>query len=150
MAYPSLLGNVQRPPRIYWLSVAIIFLGLIAGLPSRAMAPRHFHTGQTQRGVASWYGTEQGHHTASGERFDPDALTAAHRYLPFNTIIRVTNQLNGKSVELRVNDRGPFRHGRVLDVTSAAADVLDMKRAGAVPVVIEVLELGAPTHANNG
>jgi len=57
----------------------------------------------------------------------------------------VTNNLNGKSVELRINDRGPWRHGRILDVTSAAADLLQMKRAGTVPVTIEVLKLGPPS-----
>jgi len=113
------------------------------------MAPRRFHDGETQKGRASWYGADQGCHTASGERFDPDALTAAHRYLPFNTIIRVTNQLNGRKVELRINDRGPFAHGRILDVSEAAADILDMKRDGTVPVVIEVVALGTPTHANH-
>ncbi len=100
--------------------------------------------------MASWYGAEQGRSTASGERFDFHALTAAHRHLPFGTIIRVTNTLNGRSVDLRINDRGPWRHNRILDVTDAAADVLQMKQAGTVPVVIEVLKLGPPSKHAHG
>ena len=109
------------------------------------------HPGETETGQASWYGADQGRQTASGERFDPDALTAAHRHLPFGTVVRVTNQLNGKSVDVRINDRGPWRHGRILDLSSAAADILDMKRAGTVPVTLLVLKLGMPSqHANGG
>jgi rare lipoprotein A (peptidoglycan hydrolase) len=110
--------------------------------PVNAMAPTRHHPGETESGLASWYGLEQGHHTASGERFNPQALTAAHRHLPFGTIVRVTNQLNGRSVELRINDRGPWRHGRIIDVTSAAADILEMKRRGTVPVTVEIIKLG--------
>ncbi len=107
------------------------------------------HPGETQRGIASWYGADQGRHTASGERFDPDALTAAHRHLPFGTVVRVTNELNGKSVDVRINDRGPWRHGRIIDVTDAAANVLDMKKQGTVPVTLLVLKLGPPSkHAH--
>ena len=102
------------------------------------------------RGLASWYGAGQGRHTASGERFNPQALTAAHRRLPFGTIIRVTNTLNGRSVELRINDRGPWVHGRILDVTDAAADVLQMKQQGTVPVLLEVLALGPPSKHAHG
>jgi rare lipoprotein A (peptidoglycan hydrolase) len=119
--------------------------------PGFASGPRRMHPGETETGLASWYGADQGHHTASGERFDQDAMTAAHRHLPFGTIVRVTNQLNGKSVDLRINDRGPWRHGRIIDVSSAAADVLDMKKQGTVPVTLLVLKLGLPTkHANSG
>ncbi|HEY0192894.1 MAG TPA: septal ring lytic transglycosylase RlpA family protein, partial [Kofleriaceae bacterium] len=63
---------------------------------------------QNQRGMATYYGDEQGHQTASGERFDKRGLTAAHRSLPFGTRVRVTNQRNGRSVVVRINDRGPF------------------------------------------
>jgi rare lipoprotein A len=110
------------------------------------MAPTRQHPGDTESGVASWYGAEQGHHTASGERFNPQALTAAHRHLPFGSVVRVTNQLNGRSVELRINDRGPWRHGRIIDVTSAAADILEMKKQGTVPVTIEIIKLGLGRH----
>jgi rare lipoprotein A (peptidoglycan hydrolase) len=132
--------------RFLVLSCAI---AVLVPLPAGAFAPTRAHEGDTQSGMASWYGSEQGRYTASGERFNPHALTAAHRHLPFDTIIRVTNNLNGRSVELRINDRGPWIHGRLLDVTDAAADVLDMKRLGTVPVTIEILKLGPPSrHAH--
>jgi rare lipoprotein A len=143
-----LLRIVQSGPRAFFLLIGML-VGLASVSPMHGMGPRRFHAGEIQTGTASWYGAEQGRHTASGERFDPQALTAAHRYLPFNSIIRVTNENNGNTVELRINDRGPFRGGRILDVSEAAADILDMKRAGTVPVLIEVIELGPPTHAHH-
>jgi rare lipoprotein A len=127
--------------------------GLILSLsPASAFGPKRYHEGETQRGLASWYGPEQqGHLTASGERFDEHEFTAAHRHLPFGTIVRVTNRLNGASVDVRINDRGPFGDGdRIIDVSSAAADVLQMKGAGLVPVEIEVIRLGSPERANQG
>lgn len=132
------------------LGWAFLALFIASSAPSHGMGPRRFHAGETQTGLASWYGSEQGRHTASGEVLDRHALTAAHRYLPFNTIIRVTNQENGKTVELRINDRGPYRGGRILDVSEAAANILDMKRAGTVPVLIEVMELGMPRPHHHG
>lgn len=144
-----LLRIVQRKGPRAFAFLILVLLGLDFVSPAYGMGPRRFHAGETQRGTASWYGVEQGRHTASGERFDPQALTAAHRYLPFNSIIRVTNKNNGKTVELRINDRGPFRGGRILDVSEAAADILDMKRAGTVPVLIEVIELGPPAHVHH-
>ncbi len=98
-----------------------------------------------QSGLASWYGAEQGRHTASGERFNPHLLTAAHRHLPFGTVVRVTNCVNGCCVDVRINDRGPWGDGdRIIDLSSAAAEVLQMKRSGVVPVEVEVIELPPP------
>ncbi len=92
-------------------------------------------------GRASWYGNEfHGRPTASGARFDAQALTAAHRTLPFGTKIRVTNLSNGQNVVVKVNDRGPFSPGRILDVSRAAAQVLGMIRSGTANVKIEVLK----------
>jgi rare lipoprotein A len=94
-----------------------------------------------QRGLASWYGREeQGRTTASGERFNRNDYTAASRRLPINSIVRVTNENNGRSVRVRINDRGPFVHGRILDLSEAAADTLDMKKTGTAPVKIELIE----------
>ncbi len=91
-----------------------------------------------QRGYASWYGEAQ--MTASGERFDPDAMTAAHRTLPLGTRVRVTNETNGRSVEVSINDRGPFgKAGRIIDLSEAAGRALHMIDAGVVPVTIEVV-----------
>lgn len=92
-------------------------------------------------GEASWYGPGfAGRPTASGERFNPNDLTAAHRTLPFGTNVRVTNAANGAQVTVRINDRGPFHARRVLDVSSAAADRLGMKASGTVWVHGEILE----------
>lgn len=94
-----------------------------------------------QIGLASWYGPELDHHrTASGERFNMNELTAAHRSLPLDTVVRVTNLRNGESVSVRINDRGPFAPGRVIDLSRAAAVLIDMKRDGVVPVRIEVFD----------
>ncbi len=99
-------------------------------------------TGAVQRGKATWYGGRfHGGPTASGERFDKNALTAAHRTLPFGSIVRVTNLKNGRSVKVRINDRGPFGKGRIIDVSEAAARKLRMIRAGVVPVEVEVVRL---------
>ncbi len=89
-------------------------------------------------GVASYY--SEGHATASGERFDPRQMTAAHRSLPFGTKLRVTNVKSGHSVVVRVNDRGPFVHGRVVDVSYAAAREIDLVGAGTAKVKVEVLD----------
>lgn len=89
-------------------------------------------------GIASYYW--QGNQTASGEPFDKSALTAAHRTLPFNTRVKVTNLRNNRSTIVRINDRGPFLPGRVIDLSDAAAAELDMRHLGLVQVVLEVLE----------
>jgi len=91
-------------------------------------------------GVASWYGREfAGRRTASGERFDPAGYTAAHRTLPFGSRVRVTNAA-GKSVVVRINDRGPFHGGRVIDLSQAAAADLGIVRAGSGRVELAVLD----------
>lgn len=94
-------------------------------------------------GLASYYSDKfHGRRTASGERYNRDALTAVHKYLPFGTLLRVTNLDNNRSVEVRVNDRGPLRKGRVLDLSRRAANELHLLRAGLAPVRYEILELG--------
>jgi rare lipoprotein A len=96
-----------------------------------------------QLGKASWYGARhQGRPTASGEPFDQHALTAAHRTLPFGSLVRVTNRANGRSVVVRINDRGPHGRGLIIDVSYAAAERLDMLRAGVVPCELEVVRRG--------
>jgi rare lipoprotein A len=91
-------------------------------------------------GVASFYGSElAGNRTANGERFNPNALTAAHRSLPMGTKVRVTNKANGKSVIVRINDRGPFAKKRILDVSKAAAQQISMVRSGTARVAIDII-----------
>ena len=92
------------------------------------------------RGRASWYGPRfHGRRTASGERFNAGAYTAAHRSLPFGTKVRVTNLRNGRAVVVRINDRGPYAGGRVIDLSKAAAQAIGMIRSGTAPVRIEIL-----------
>jgi peptidoglycan lytic transglycosylase len=98
-----------------------------------------------QVGMASWYGDRFKHKpTASGEPFDPKALTAAHRSLPLATIARVTNLNNGRRILVRINDRGPYAGGRVLDLSRAAAKELGMKEDGVARVRIEVFAADQP------
>jgi rare lipoprotein A len=93
-----------------------------------------------QVGYASWYGTpHSGHRTASGEPYDPQLLTAAHPSLPLHSTVRVTNLANGLSVDVRVNDRGPFRSRRVIDLSQRAAETIGLKRRGVAKVKVEPL-----------
>lgn len=91
-------------------------------------------------GVASWYGEEfNGRLTASGEVYDMYAMTAAHRTLPLGTIVRVTNEDNGKTVEVKVNDRGPFVKDRIIDLSKSACRALDMMQNGTAHVKLDVV-----------
>lgn len=94
-------------------------------------------------GKASWYGPGfQGRQTANGETFDTRQFTAAHKTMPFGTMIRVVDPATEKSVVVRINDRGPFSPGRVIDLSEAAAEDLDMKQRGIIHVELVVLEWG--------
>lgn len=91
-----------------------------------------------QCGSASWYALTS--KTASGERMNPSAMTAAHRKLPFGTTVKVVNSRNGKAVVVRINDRGPFVTGRIIDLSKAAAAKLDFVSAGHTKVCLEMLK----------
>ncbi|WP_353839164.1 septal ring lytic transglycosylase RlpA family protein [Moorena sp. SIO4E2] len=92
------------------------------------------------RGIASWYGSAfHGRRTASGERFNQYTLTAAHRTLRFGTRVKVTNLRNGRSVIVRINDRGPYARGRIIDLSRGAARIIGLVRSGTGPVHIEIL-----------
>jgi rare lipoprotein A len=114
-----------------------------------APPPADESAGPARRGVeygkASHYGFGDGFDgkkTASGETFDRNALTAAHPTLPFGTLVRVTNRANGKRVTVRINDRGPYARGRIIDLSWAAAKRIGADRAGVADVKVEVLRLG--------
>jgi len=97
-------------------------------------------TGWEQTGYASWYGeTFQGRRTASGETFDYRKLTAAHQTLPFGAYVEVTRLDNGRKVVVKINDRGPYAHGRIIDLSKAAAQKLNMVRDGVAKVKITVV-----------
>jgi rare lipoprotein A len=120
--------------------------------PARPSAPSS-KTGVllTLEGVASYYADDfHGKQAANGERFDMNALTAAHRTFPFGTEVRVTNLANGKLVVVRINDRGPFKEGRLIDLSLRAAKDLDMMGAGTAKVRLEVVRWGDGTlHHRN-
>jgi rare lipoprotein A len=107
-----------------------------------------------ETGVASWYGSDfHGKSTANGERYDMDALTAAHRTLPMPTVVRVTNLENGRSIRLRVNDRGPYARGRILDVSRRAATLLGFNNKGTARVRVQYegrAEVGAAPPQHDG
>ena len=95
-------------------------------------------------GIASWYGDPfHGERTSNGEVYDMHSMTAAHRTLPFQTVVRVHNLDNGKKVQIRVNDRGPFVKGRIIDLSRAAAREIDMVGPGTAKVRLEILRIEA-------
>ncbi|MCT0213208.1 septal ring lytic transglycosylase RlpA family protein [Synechococcus sp. CS-1326] len=106
-----------------------------------APLPQPRRVKQVSRGEASWYGPGFfGNRTANGEVFRPGTLTAAHRTLPFGTRVRVTNLWNGRSAEVRINDRGPFHGNRVIDLAHGAAQKLGLTASGIAQVRLEVLQ----------
>ncbi len=133
----------RRPIHAGLVMVALSAM-LIAGCGHHAarvnapVAPARI--GSTETGVASWYGVPyDGRRAASGEIYDMRQLTAAHRQLPFQTWVEVTNLSNGKQVDVRINDRGPFVKGRIVDLSQAAARDIDMLRAGTARVRLKVI-----------
>jgi rare lipoprotein A len=111
------------------LAITAVVLGCALGaIPAAAE-----ETKPTQSGAASWYGPGfHGKRTANGETFNTNALTAAHKTLPFGTEVRVTNERTGKSVVVRINDRGPYAHGRMIDLSKAAAEAVGISGVGQV------------------
>lgn len=102
-----------------------------------------------EKGLASWYGVPyHGRRAANGEIYDMYKLTAAHRTLPFDSVVRVTNLKNGRKTEVRINDRGPFVENRVIDLSLAAARELEMVAAGVAPVHLELLAGAGPLEGN--
>ena len=131
----------MRTARTSYVAFALGFVLAVAPLTGCALPIQLGDSAAaTERGKASYYaGDFHGRKTASGERFDMNRMTAAHRTLPMGTRVRVTNLANGRDVVVRINDRGPFKRGRVIDVSYAAAKRLDMVAAGVVPVKLEIL-----------
>ncbi len=104
---------------------------------------KKYYTGQVLTGMSSYYGKKfHGRKTSNGDVFDMYKLTAAHRFLPFNSIIEVTNLANGRSVRVRVNDRGPFVKNRILDLSYAAARKIGLTGTGVGKVKIRIIRLG--------
>lgn len=137
-----------------------LFFGLIACLCSCSprLSSKLYETNVIQantplgthaiEGRASWYGPKfAGRKTANGEIFDPNQLTAAHKTLPFGTFVQVHNLENNMSVVVRINDRGPFKPGRIIDLSRAAAESINMISTGTAPVRIEPLLSNTPSHS---
>ncbi|MGE5539459.1 MAG: septal ring lytic transglycosylase RlpA family protein [Gemmatimonas sp.] len=132
------------------ICVAMLFLSACA-VP-HAPPPQQSRDQSTfrQEGIASWYGSR--HHgltTASGERFDMNAPTAAHKSLPFGTVVRVTNLDNGRTTKVKINDRGPYVRNRIIDLSSQAARALGMRERGIARVRIEAYASDQPGSQRN-
>jgi rare lipoprotein A len=135
---PMFTGRARIPVRRLWCALALMLFA--AGCARHTTARLPARIGSTETGIASWYGVPyHGHPTASGEIFDMEKLTAAHRALPFETWVEITNLSNGKQVDVRITDRGPFVHGRIIDLSMAAARQIDMVRAGTARVRLRVI-----------
>ncbi len=141
------LGSYRR---VYRCTVCLCILVLLAACSGKHVPVSHSARANTSaraselEGLASYYAEPyHGRRTASGEVFDTyEALTAAHRTLPFNTVVRVQNTANGKAVEVRINDRGPFIAGRIIDLSVRAARTIDLVRPGVVLVKLQILSQG--------
>jgi rare lipoprotein A (peptidoglycan hydrolase) len=133
------IAHVRRRPsavlRLLLMTGSLLALTTVA----HAAKPVPLPKGHVISGIASFYGAESGNKTASGERFDPERLTAAHLTLPFGTRLKVTEPQSGRSVEVVINDRGPYIKGRVLDLSVAAARAIGMIDRGISHVIAEVL-----------
>lgn len=129
--------RLKRPYIWAFIVTSGMLMGGCAGLTK---GQGDLDIGMKERGIASWYGDDfHGWVTASGEPYDMHRLTAAHRTLPLGTIVRVTNAVNGRHVVIRINDRGPYVNGRILDVSYAAAKQLGMWRDGISAIQLEVV-----------
>lgn len=141
--------HVTFPTLTRVLVVALVaLLSASAEAQTRTLPGGRRAEARLAQGTASFYAASlHGRRTASGERYDRHALTAAHRTLPFGTRLRVTNTRNGRSVVVRINDRGPFHGGRVLDLSNAAAAAIGMTRSGTARITYEVLGRGESAEA---
>ncbi len=142
-----------RPFKVPVLSSVLLLLLTLLSAPAHATTPGTTKAAATPttsattvlRGRASWYGSYfQGKRTTSGERFNRFKYTCAHKTLPFGTRLRVTNVKNGKSVVVRVTDRGPYRHQRIIDLSEIAARPLGITECGAATVIAEVVATETP------
>ncbi len=126
--------------QIALMLIMMIFVGASPALSAKETRHHHSSANNSNIGMASFYAAKfNGRRTASGETFDNRAMTAAHRSLPFGTQVKVTNVRNGRSVVVRVNDRGPYAKGRIIDLTKAAAKKIGISHAGTARVKLEIL-----------
>jgi rare lipoprotein A len=129
----------------------LCLLLLAAGCTTQKQLATRGKRGFTQKGLASWYGPGfHGKLTANGEMYDMHALTAAHRQLPFDALVEVRNHDNGRKVTVRINDRGPFVRGRIIDLSRTAAEIIGLVETGTARVTLTVIKGGSgrPYGAN--
>ena len=132
-----------RPHRTNKATLGGVAVVLAACASSAPPAAGPVGAGYREEGLASWYGEPyHGRATASGPRYDMNRMTAAHRTLPFGTLVRVTNRENGRQARVLINDRGPFVDGRIIDLSRAAAEAIDSVGPGVVRVRLEVERVG--------
>ncbi len=139
-----LCNKLKRMKKLNLIFVALI-LNLLVGCSSASAISQDKTTSYSRShqltGKASWYSQKfHGKRTASGERYNKGAYTAAHKSLPFGTIVRVTNTANAKKVDVKINDRGPFVKGRVIDLSQEAFEQIGNIKKGAVPIKIEIID----------
>jgi len=140
---------IHAGPAIFVFTLGVAFaLSIGCGRKTLAHVPppvKPARIGETETGIASWYGVPyNGRRSANGEIYDMEKLTAAHRTLPFDTWVEVTNLTNNKHVEVRITDRGPFVNGRIIDLSLGAAREIDLVTAGIIRVRIKVIR--KPDH----
>ncbi|WP_144212442.1 septal ring lytic transglycosylase RlpA family protein [Shewanella donghaensis] len=131
--------------RKFKLTVTVLLLAMLSGCsstsPIDASKTNQYSKSHALVGQASWYGSQyHGRLTASGEKYNMRAYTAAHKTLPFGTIVRATNTANNKSVDVKINDRGPFVKGRVIDLSQKAFQQIASVNQGIVPIKIDILD----------
>jgi rare lipoprotein A len=139
------------PERCYWLLVLFLLFAGCGRKQQTVLLPPPIPAvlGAAEVGVASWYGHPyHGRRTSNGEVYDMDQMTAAHLSLPFGTLVRVTNLDNGRGTEVRINDRGPFINGRIIDLSRAAARQISMIGPGTAKVRVEVIATPAMAAAS--
>ncbi len=125
------------------LVLTVLCVGCVSSPRFTMAKPAVIESSYTEEGVASYYAEEfHGRTTSNGEQYDMNAMTAAHRTLPFGTKVKVTNRENGKSVIVRINDRGPFKDDRLIDLSYAAAKKIELVGSGTAAVKIELIDLG--------
>ena len=136
-------GSALRKLRLTPVHPGVLAAALLVLVTCASPGPKPLETvdkGWSQKGVASWYGQKfHGRRTANGEVYDMYGMTAAHKQLPFDTLVEVKNLDNGRSVRVRINDRGPFVRGRIIDLTYTAADKIGMVGPGTARVKIRVV-----------
>ena len=140
--------NAKKKKNKTLKGIILIFLFFICSCAVTRERERTGYPVYREEGIASWYGEDfNGRPTASGEIYNMYGLTAAHKTLPLQTDVRVVNMGNGKSVDVKINDRGPFVDGRIIDLSYGAAKVIDMVEAGIAPVRLEVINEGKDFEA---